>query len=256
MRRIFVVVMLVLLAACGSPASQQKVSPPATSPTTGASGTNPGVTTPRTTPSTPAPSALDQLSAFVADARTLDTRLHAAAQAINRAGPPWPQVSPAVAAAVTAASLDPVSAAIPAGLPKPLLQQTILVYSDLASRRMAMRFFGQAGLVDNQQWLLTGLHNGAPAAARFSSDLADLAALAASSRSVTVAAPTSIQAAERDLLVQYVELANAGCMNTGGQVFPTLPSIRRATPTSGQIGGVNFTAALSGSTWKIVLMAC
>jgi hypothetical protein len=195
---------------------------------------------------------------FVAAARTLDGQLHAAGQAINRAGPPWPQISVTVAQAVTAADLTPVTEAIPAGLPEPLLQQTILVYSDLVSRRMSMRFFGYTGPppIADQKWMLSNLGHGASAAARFPNDLSHLIALAQSTGPVTVAPPTSIQAADRDLLVQYVEMSNSGCMNSGGQVYPTLPDITWTNPTSGQIGGVNFTATQAGTTWKIVLMAC
>lgn len=254
MRRFLVVATVFLLSACGSSAIQPKTSTPTPIPNT----TVPTTTVPRTTPTVPVPNALDQLAAFVAAARTLDSQLHAAAQAINGAGPPWQQVSTTVAEAVTAADLDPVTAVIPAGLPQPLLQQTILVYSDLVSRRMSMRFFGYAGPapIENQQWMLSSLGDGAPAAARFQSDLSHLIVLAQSTGPFTVASPTSIQAADRDLLVQFVELSNSGCMTTGGQVYPTLPAITWTTPTSGQVGQVNFTATLVGTTWKIVLRAC
>ncbi len=245
------------LAGCGT--GVRHAAPTTTAPTTAA----PTTTAPTTT--RPGPSAYDQLAAFVGAARHVDARLSEAAVLINGAGPAWTSPVPSpVSAAVEAADPRPAAAAIPAGLPVELLRRTILVYSDLASRWYAMRWFGTEGFpyaepaAAMQEELLRALANGAPAAARFASDLDGLVAAARSSPPVAIAAPTSRAAADLLLLVQFTNGVNGGCASTGGAVVATLPDIVWAAHdgVSGTIAGVDFDAHVADGTWQVTIHAC
>lgn len=244
---------------------------PTPATTEAASPTTPPTTGPATTATTPVqPSAADALAPFFSAAATLDAQLKDAATAINSTGPPWTAVSQDVADAVRAAALEPVAQAIPAGLPRELLQSVILVYSDLTSRRYAMQSFWSAGEFPYQPIdPLAELANGHAAAVRFDDDLAALRALAASTPPVTVRPPDSRDAAEVLLLVEYVNLANGGCDSRGGAVFTELPTIQwvtivvpDATPEGssqwdGRVGGIEFRADLGpDGTWDVMLSAC
>ncbi|MDA8117537.1 MAG: hypothetical protein M0000_09245 [Actinomycetota bacterium] len=251
MRRMLALVFAVGLSGCVGVANNAPVSTSSTSAAT---------TTTRVEPS-----AYDQLAGYLQAAEKMDRQLSQAAELINGAGPPWTSPLPAtVVSSVQAADLRPVAAAIPAGLPNELLQRTILVYSDLASRRYAMRWFGPDGfpyVVPNPQMqsdLLAALANGAPAASRFRSDLGGLISAAHASRSITPAAPTSRAAADLELLLQWTEGLNAGCASTGGVVVTTLPSIVWSAHdgVSGTIAGVDFEARLVNGTWQTTIHAC
>jgi hypothetical protein len=195
----------------------------------------------------------------------MDGELRQAAELINGAGPPWTSpVSGPVASSVEAADLGPVAAAIPPGLPKELLRRTVLVYSDLASRRYAMRWFDTAGFpyvepdAQMQRDLMRALANGAPAAARFASDLDGLLVTARSSLPFTPAGPTSQGAADVRLLIQWTNGRNGGCASTGGAVITSLPTITWNTDDdrSGTIAGVAFTADLVNGSWQVAIQAC
>lgn len=195
----------------------------------------------------------------------MDLQLRHAAELINGAGPPWASPVPAtVMSSVQAAELQPVAAAIPDGLPSELLRRTVLVYSDLASRRYAMRWFGPEGFPyiepnpHMQSDLLSALANGAPAAARFASDLDGLISTARGSPPITPAAPTSRAAADLLLLIQWTEGMNAGCASTGGVVVTTLPAIvwNAHDNVSGTIAGIDFEARLINGAWQTTIHAC
>lgn len=261
MRRILALVLAAGLAGCAGTTNNSPTatsSPPETTTTT-------ATTRPPTTTTQPRASAYDGLATYVRAAEKLDLQLGHAAQLINTVGPPWPSPLPeSVTSSVGAADLQPVAAAIPAGLPPELLRRTILVYSDLASRRYAMRWFGPDGFPYDeanpqmQSDLLAALANGAPAAARFGSDLDALISEARTSPPVTPAAPTSRAAADLLLLIQWTEGMNAGCASTGGVIVTTLPEIvwNPHDDVSGTIAGVDFEARLINSAWQTTIHAC
>ena len=221
-------------------------------------------TTPTTTTTSFAqPTVTAALAPFFTAATTLDRQLHAAAAAINRAGPPWPTVSDAVATAVRAADLAPVATSMPAGLPPGLLRSVVLVYSDLASRRYALADFSVPGTVDphafpNSDDMLHHLGNGHAAAARFADDLAATRALADATPAVPALPASSREAAEVQLHARYVEGINGGCDSRGGHIMTELPRIVwNGKPGNGTIAGVPFTADLrTDGTWHVRLIAC
>ena len=194
----------------------------------------------------------------------MDAQLHHAASLINGTGPPWTIAPPAaVVSSVEAADLKPVASAVPAGLPSDLLRRTILVYSDLASRRYAMRWFGTEGfpyVEPNPQMqgeLTAALATGAPAAARFAADLTGLVSAARAAAPFAVATPTARASADLMLLVQWTNGMNGGCASTGGAVITTLPTIQwNADDSSGAIGGVGFKAQRVGGSWQVTILAC
>jgi hypothetical protein len=219
------------------------------------------------------PSAMEDLAAFLSAAATLDGQLHEAAAAINAAGPPWTDVDPELADLVSAAELEPVAQAVPAGLPPDLLQSVILVYSDLASRRYAMASFEitppETGLSRGEileQVLLSELGNGHEAAARFDADLAATRSLAVATPPIAAVPADSRLVAEKLLLVQFVGLGNAGCNARGGVVLTELPVITWAPPSwnpdaDGTIGrpgsAIDFNADFGpDGTWHIAINAC
>lgn len=232
-------------------------SKPATASTTTTTTTTTSVPTPNQ------PTAATALAPFFAAATTLDQRLHTAASAINRSGPPWPMVSAAVAKAVRAADLAPVATSLPAGLSTGLLRSVVLVYSDLASRRYAMADFSVAGTVDprtypNSDDMRHNVGNGHAAAARFADDLATARALADATPAPPALPATSREAAEAQLYARYVEGINGGCDTRGGHVMTELPEIVwNGKPGTGTIAGVSFTAEPgTDGTWHVRLIAC
>lgn len=265
---VVLVVAVVVAITTGSDDDTATTGTTATTTTTEGSTTRPGGQTTATsvapTTATPAPtsgsraSAADALEPFFTAAATMDDQLRAAATAINGEGPPWTAVSPEVADAVGAAELLPVARAIPAGLPPDLLRGTVLVFSDLTSRRFAMASFEHAGDFPYQPIDLLGeLANGHAAAGRFDDDVAALRSLATSTPPITVQPPDSRAAAEVTLLVAYVGIANGGCDSRGGVVITEPPVITWASERTGTIGGIGFTVEpVSGGTWHAQLDAC
>ncbi|HEY8543663.1 MAG TPA: hypothetical protein VIL36_01400, partial [Acidimicrobiales bacterium] len=220
------------------------------------------------TATAPTASALDGLTPFLDAAADLDARLHDAAEAINGVGPPWPEVPASVAEKVTAADVTAVARTVPAGLPPDLLEATILVYSDLVSRRGALQGFAHAGPAAPTDELLSALRNGHAAAERFDDDLAALRARAAAAAPFTPARPEDRATAETQLLLRYTEGANLGCDGRGGWIATELPPIRWSEDDPpehvgpewdhhGTIGGIPFAAHREhGGTWTIQLWAC
>lgn len=251
---------LLVLRDGQEPAPSGAAAPP--SPTVGSVVT----TTPTATASQP--SAIEALAPFLSAAATLDGQLQEAATAINAAGPPWTNASPEVADLVTAADLEPVARAIPAGLPPDLLQSVILVYSELSSRRNAMASFEitppsyplRSGEI-LEQVLLNQLGNGHAAAARFDADLAATRSLAAATPPIDAVPADSRLVAEVLLLEQFVHKANAGGNVRGGAIFTELPAIVWAPPSwnpdaDGTIGGIDFTADFGpDGTWHVEIIA-
>jgi len=272
-----IVVALVVTGSGGDSEDDTRTAAPP-DPTTEASPDNTDATGTIATPTTevetglttPAgPSATNGLAPFLAAAADLDAQLHDAAAAINGAGPPWAEVPESVAHAVTDAAFVPVGRTIPAGLPPDLLQATILVYSDLVSRRAAMRGFETAGpVVRPPEELLGELANGHAAAQRFDSDLAALRSLAAASPPLRAIPAEDRANAEVLLLVSYTAGSNLGCASAGGKILIELPEIvwseedlpdwmQPEWQQHGTIGPIDFSASfLDDGTWTVRIWAC
>jgi hypothetical protein len=204
----------------------------------------------------PTPTAAATLKEFFDLAAETDEELRAAAALINASGPPWRAVNYRVMAAVQTADPVKVAAAIPAGLPHELLGAAILVYSDLVSRRAAMRGFAYARYWETSEELTAELRHGHTAAQRFDADLANVRALATSVPEVRPAPADSRAAAELLLLLEYVEIANTGCDSSGGQVITELPRIAWNTQRTGSVGGIAFRAEPEPPGWRVELIAC
>jgi hypothetical protein len=221
------------------------------------------------------PNALQTLAPFIAAARADDFRIRTAASALNNVATPTALTFNRATATTAAAAANPRSAAVlPAGLPPALKSATILVYSDLVARGTPFYYVAQMkdGTVprtdDSLQLLLRGLRKNAPIAARFPADLAALERLAARSAAVPPVRANSTAAAERALLVAWVDLANHGCANAGGYASGDLPRIfwgRKGSPQhwyDGSIGGdggqtgIAFDADFRGGSWHVELNAC
>jgi hypothetical protein len=225
-------------------------------------------TPPATTAAPPRRTAADELARYFAQARRADARIHAAATAINgdigAAGPL--QFSEATKNAVKAA--DPWRAAsdIPAGLKPDLMWAVLRVQNDLESRWYAFRpvVYGSASSPGEARHdLLRCFGGGAPAAARFGSDLAAARSLAAASPPVTRVLPASRRAADLAIRLQLIVLANGGCDSCGGYLFGHLPPVRWYTSHvagitfDGTAGAIPFTARYhAASGWEIRLNAC
>ncbi|HVQ95978.1 MAG TPA: hypothetical protein VMU51_33450 [Mycobacteriales bacterium] len=221
------------------------------------------------------PSALQTLAPFIAAARADDFRIRTAASALNNVATPTALTFNRATATTAAAAANPRSAAVlPAGLPPALKSATILVYSDLVARGAPFYYVSQMenGTVpradESLRLLLDGLRKNAPFAARFPADLAALERLAARSAAVAPVRANSTAAAERAVLVAWVDLANHGCAGTGGYASGTLPRIfwgRKGSPQhwyDGSIGGdgnrtgIAFDADFRGGSWHVELNAC
>ena len=278
----FLLLLALVLTSCGTAGTTARNIPSTsatTKPSTDSTATTAPTTittvSPTTTTTRPAPSAYDQLAPFVSAAQTMDGQLRTAADLINSAGPPWtqPDSGGQIRTAIeplTTTGLSAVAKTIPAGLPNDLLRPTLLVYSDLASRSYAMRLFGFPGPsspsdTQLQTQLLQSLAHGAPAAARFASDLNALVSAARAAPPITVAASTSRQAAYVLLLVADTNLANGGCGGTGGAIATRLPSIDwtpdPAIDADGTLnwpdgGKMYFIAHLVNGSWQVVPIAC
>jgi len=265
---------LVLAAVAGVVATRdgdetRTAAPP--DDTTGTSVDTTATTSTETTATTAAPaaSAIDGLAPFLTAAADLDVRLHEAATAINGAGPPWTDVPTAVAEKVAAADVVPVGRTVPAGLPPDLWQGTILVYSDLVSRRAAMQSFTYAGPAGpSSERLMLDLAQGQAAAERFDGDFAALNSRAAAAPPFEPGRSDDRATAEVLLLVRYTDMANFGCDSRGGWVATEPPPIvwSEEDPPDwmepgwqhhGTIGTIEFSANLrADGTWEVQIWAC
>jgi hypothetical protein len=215
------------------------------------------------------PSAADSLAPFFAAARADDARIRAAARAVNREiGPTSVHVTRAMVKAAEAATPERTARAIPAGLDADLLQATMIVYSDLATRASALNptldFIGidesrprtDADVVQ----YLDGLHRGSIVARAYPSDLAAARALADAKPPVVPAQPRSRAAAELAVRIAVVHLGN-GCDGGDPPVHRSLMPIiwtLPATSFEGSVGGIQFTAGfgIEGGGWNVNLNAC
>jgi hypothetical protein len=259
-------VIALALAGCGG-----ATTPAPGGPTNPAPSRSAPASTHATAPA--GPSAATQLAAFFAAAARADSQLHHAAALINGdIGATSMRFTPATIAAVRGIELAPVASALPAGLPAGMLREVLVVYGDLASRRGA---FGGVGLYGSSgrelpiggqeaQSVLRGLHNGAPAAARFNGDLAAARALAQQTPPVTVAPPDSRAVLELALRLQAIGSRNSCSMMFGGYAPTDLAPIAWQPGTGqhprhyeGLIHGVRFTADYTAPHgWQIIIYAC
>ncbi|MCU7729052.1 hypothetical protein ODJ79_35515 [Actinoplanes sp. KI2] len=211
--------------------------------------------------------ATTQLAGFISQARVLDSRLRRAATLIN--GGVHKDVivlAPATVAAVDDINPRTLVPHIPSGMSPSLQRAVMLVYSDVVSRRLAMRRVTEyaeyaplprEGTMATE--LVASLGNGAPAARRFNGDLAALRHQAATSAPVRVAPRSSRSTAEVLLRTLYIDMLNGGCDSSGGGVLTTLPPIvwTHAGGFDGTINGISFKADYSASTgWKVMINAC
>ena len=214
------------------------------------------------------PSAADSLAAFFAAAQADDTRIRAAARAVNREiGPTSIHVTRAMVKTAEAATPERTARAIPAGLDADLLQATMIVYSDLATRASALNpaldFIGIESRPRTDPDVvryLDGLHRGSLVARAYPADLASARARAATKPPIVPAQPGSRAAAELAVRIAVVHLGN-GCNGGNPPVRRSLVPIIWKTPVSsfeGSVGGIRFTAGfgIKGGGWKINLNAC
>ena len=178
----------------------------------------------------------------------------------------------ATIAAVRGIELAPAASALPTGLPAGMLRGVLVVYGDLASRTDALngvRMYGSSGRElpiggPEAQSVLRGLRNAAPAAARFSGDLAAARTLAQQTPQVTIAAPYSRAALELAVRLQSISLRNNCSEEFGGYAPASLETIiwqprtdQRSSHYEGLVGGIRFTADYTVQHgWKINIYAC
>jgi hypothetical protein len=262
------------LASCGHTAAPGAGGAGGTpsSPAPAASG--PAFTpTPAPAQSTaPRASEADQLAGFFAAAWAADGQLRHAAVLVNQGiGKKSLDFSPAAIAAVKALDTSAAARAIPAGLPPELLRRTLVVYSDLVSRHLALARIAEFSSeypmprsAFDGKYLVRCMGNGATPAARFGADLAAARALAGATPAVTPPAPDSRAAAELALRIAQINLRNSGCMECGGYVFTTLSPIvwqpkdePEVGHSDGYINGIRFRVDYHpGQGWSAVIWAC
>ena len=247
--------------------TQDPVTVPVTTPPTDLPA--PGTETPRQKPVPQPPSAADSLAAFFAAAQADDTRIRAAARAVNREiGPTSLHVTRAMVQTAEAAAPERTARAIPAGLDADLLQATMIVYGDLATRASALN--PAIDFIDINVsrprtdpyvvGYLDGLHRGSLVARAYPADLASARALAATKPPIVPAQPGSRAAAELAVRIAVVHLGNS-CDGGNPPVRRSLvPIIWKAAGTSsgGSVGGIGFTAGfgIEGGGWTVNLNAC
>lgn len=295
------VAVVLSLGAVACSASPPTVTPAPTTSSTTAVAESPPATPPTPVPSAtvtlspepsatavPTASALDDLAAFIAAARGLDARLHAATPLINASVHADAVVVDAkTAAAVHAVDLATVTPTVPAGMPAGLMRQVLTVYSDLASRALAVSRFrfgdrtygrtasdGETALSEGEE-MVQCLANGSQAAHRFDADLAAVVATAGATAPLPTLEPTALARPELQARLQEIVARNGGCGACGGYVATRSSSIvwddaaPAATTRDGTIvhepggagtdddGGISFTATYSpGTGWTVTIHAC
>jgi hypothetical protein len=211
------------------------------------------------------------LAPFFTAARAADTRIRAAAQAIDRGGIGRSTIhfDRSIRDLLKASFPADAAAAIPAGLDPDLLRAVLRVHSELVARSAAFNrvdefVYEPVPRTDRRSLeLLNGFAAGSGIARRYPADLAALRELATASPPIRPARPDSRQAAERALHLAMISEANSGCGGNGGAVYTTLRPITWKTITTdygrfdGTIAWIMFTAKYMPSTgWKVELNAC
>jgi len=229
-------------------------------------------------PSAAEATALDDLTAFLDEARAADARLRAAATLVSATvGDTAVVVDAVTAAAVTAAEPTTVAAAIPSGMQDPLLLPVLTAYSGLVSRWAAMARYATAATIPRDpsvpnDWgeeTVACLGNGSAAARGFEADHEAVVAAASLYQPLRPVAPDSLAAAELQERISEIRLRNVGCESCGGYLATALSSIAwdpAGDPTTrtgtsslpGEEGpGVGFTATYTPDDgWTIRINAC
>lgn len=289
------VAMVLVLAACGG--SPGTAVPAATAgPPTGTSAAPPASTTstpwvpsrppdvgstPRTAPPADEPgtveapagsaaygTAAEALEPFFAAVEEVDGRLRTAAAAVNAGlSADTATFDRSTLDTIGAADPAPAAAAIPSGLDPATEQAVLLVYSDLVSRFGALAGGDcvQVGTVPRESLDADCFVRGHEPKVRMPGDVQAARAAAAAS-ALRPPDPSSPEAAEVPLRIEYINMANLGCGTMGGFIAtdalpvewvsepsgdPSLP------PTDGSVNGIRFRAAYDGSTgWTVDLLAC
>lgn len=270
--RVLSLLVVLTLAACtgtaGPSTSSSTADPPGTA--TASPGVDGTGTTPTADPTgTPAaPTAADDLAAFLAEAQRLDDALRAAAVLITATvGVDVITIDATTADAVAAIDPGTALALVPAGLSPQLVDGVLVVYSDLVARRAAFNRFDRPGEIttefDDYADARACLGNGSAPAAAFPVDLAALSALAATLPPQVPADPASREAAELAVAGAVVHLGNNGCDSCGGGSVPRAPAITWTVPpgaaavAEGEVEGISFTATYAPATgWQVLLNAC
>lgn len=257
------------LAACG----QARTPTPGSGTTATSSRPAPTSSATSAHTTTPAPSAADQLAAFITSAEHADSQLHHAAALVNGdIGTTSMRFTPTTLAAIQALDNTPAARAIPAGLPDELLREVLAVYGDLSSRAAAfsgVERYGSSGRElpiggQDAKNVLRGLHNGAPAAARFDADLVAVRSLAQQTPPLTLAAPDSRAAAELALRLNSIDKHNNCSDEFGGYAPAQLETViwqpgndQHSHHYEGTISGIRFQADYTAAHgWQININAC
>ena len=215
------------------------------------------------------PTATAQLQPFIDLAAAADRDLAEAAQRINAAATADTITYDQRTVELLDIDLGALGAALPAGMPDPLQQAGLLVYSDIVSRwgslaggdcPSSVGTRARSDYTDN----LCFVH-GAPAAARFDGDLAALASTADATPALVVPAPDSRPAEALAARIQSIRLRNLGCANTGGFVatepivvtWDPSPGMENFPDWEGRVDGIPFYGVYdAGTGWKISIAAC
>jgi hypothetical protein len=270
MRRLGAILVLVVLlvAACGDEADPFGTTQPgaATSteasttaaPTTSAPTTTEGTTTttapPTTTSAALGPTAADTLAAFFAAAEALDADIRAAADVFNAgfdadAG----TLDPAVAPVVDALDAVPLSLLIPGGLSPDLETAVLATFTDLDGRIAALAGGVRGVDYPDMEFVINCLTGGGPAATRFPDDLARARELAGREPPPTAAAD-SPEAGILAVRLAAIHSMNWGCDSCGGLEYDAPIEVDWAGRTVA--GGVEFEAAFEEGAWQILIYAC
>jgi hypothetical protein len=247
----------VVVAGCGGGGSRGTTASVTTSAATGTT----------TIQTAPARTAADDLVAYFDAAQSMDRQLAVTAVLINggiRAN--TMKFDQATLNAIAAIQPAMLGAKIPAGLPPELERRVLLVQSELVSRRAAFNYVTREAT--DHPFVVRCLAQGAPAAARFTGDLAAARSLAAETQPITIAAPNSRAAADLAVTLQYIKGANTCCGSCGGVILTQLPRISWAStqgrdgtitvtlPSTTLTDAIPFTAHyLPGTGWSIQLQA-
>jgi hypothetical protein len=248
-------------AANTSPSPAAGPEPPASAPTATTSSAPAGTSAAKRR------TAEEDLTRFLAEARKADARLRRAAALINAGiGDDAVRVDPATADAVRAAAPDAAADAVPPGLQSELLQRTLVVYNDLASRHAAMSGFRFAPrtypMSGEGKDLLRCLANGARATARFAGDLAALQSLARSRPATLTAASDPVSAAGLAVRLARIDSRNTCSDECGANVYTELaPLIWTLKPTAatagrGELEGITFTTTPQDGGWAVSSDSC
>jgi hypothetical protein len=277
-RAIAMIGTLILGAAVSGCASGSSKSSSTVPSSTTPSSTIPSTTIAAiTTPTTSAPSAVDDLTGYFAAAANDDHLLKMAAEAVNAAiGKTQITIEQSTLDAIEAANPSPAAKEIPGGLTEGVLLPVLTVQSDLVSRYFSLRglrinlaFSGRPGtfpITDPQVRNALGcLGEGATAAASFATDVATARTAAVGAPRLVAVDPASRAAAELAVRLAHMVGSNSGGLGCGGSRVTSLvpitwnntPPVKGDTASwDGAVKGVAFTSTYkAGQGWTVQIYA-